>query len=68
MSNIVDVKVSLCVDLDLLREQKQALIEACDENDQRDKDLIGLVYLIDSIQDQIVCEFDNEEDVFGKGE
>ena len=53
------------IHLELLREQKKALLEAHDSDDSRDKPLLGLVHLIDFIQDAM-AEQVGEQAVFGK--
>lgn len=52
------------VDLTLLREQKQAVVDACSD-DPRDHALQGLLNFLDYIQDCIAVEV-GEEKVFGK--
>jgi len=60
--------VEIDVDLDLLQNQKQALLEAYDPGDKRDELLEGLLYFLDHIQDQVADQLQDEEAVFGPTE
>jgi hypothetical protein len=60
------------VDWPLLREQKQTLLKVIDESavcrrPARERDLTGILHLIDAVQDKAVEEGVSEEVVFGAG-
>jgi len=56
------VDISLNIDFELLREQKSALVEASQGNDK----LLGLVILLDYIQDEAIKAGVSEIEIYGE--
>lgn len=70
MENIKEVKVPLKLDFKNLRKQKEELLKTVEELEESGKDsgnVMGVIHLIDYIQDYAVDESGvSEKEVFGE--